>query len=402
MIVAAARLNAVRASPSMSARARVEALRAGGRKVIDLTIGEPDFDTPEHVIFAGIEALRHGQTRYTGSNGTVAVREAIARKFVRENGLSYAAGEIVVGTGAKQLIYSALRATLNEGDEVVIPAPYWVSYPDLVLLEGGKPVVVNCGAAQGFKIQPAQLEAAITPRTRWLILNSPNNPTGAVYSEQELRALADVLERHPHVWVMTDEIYEHFVYAGASHRSIVQVAPGLRSRALVVNGVSKSYAMTGWRLGYAAGPKELMGLLSVLISQSTSCASSIAQAAAVAALDGPQQSLRDSVTAYASRRKLLCDGLAQIPGIEASAPDGAFYVFAAVQGLLGQRTPDGTELREAADVVNFFIDVAGVATIDGNSYGAPGHVRMCFATDEASIVQACRSLKEACASLGRR
>lgn len=399
MIVAADRLSAVRPSPSMAARGRVEALRASGREVIDLTIGEPDFDTPAHVIAAGVEALQHGQTRYTGSTGTLAVREAIARKFERENGLRYAANEIVVGAGAKQLIYSALRATLNDGDEVVVPAPYWVSYPDLVLLEGGRPVVVDCGAAQGFKILPAQLEAAITPRTRWVVLNSPNNPTGAVYSAQELGALADVLARHPQVWVMTDEIYEHFVYAGASHRSIVQVAPALRSRALVVNGVSKSYAMTGWRMGYAAGPKELIGLIGMLISQSTSCASSIAQAATVAALDGPQQSLAHCVEAYARRRALLCEGLASIDGIDMTAPDGAFYVFPRIEGLWGHRTPDGAVLRTAVDVVNFFIDAAGVATIDGVSYGAPGHVRMCFATDEASLNKACRQLQAACASL---
>lgn len=337
--------------------------------------------------------------RYTGPNGTLAVREAIVRKFERENGLKYSPGEIVVGAGAKQLIYSALRATLNEGDEVVIPAPYWVSYPDLVLLEGGKPVVVDCGAAQNFKILPAQLEAALTPRTRWVVLNSPNNPTGAVYDVQELRALAEVLERHPHVWVMTDEIYEHFVYSGAEHHSIVQVAPFLRERALVVNGVSKSYAMTGWRLGYAAGPKELISLIVMLISQSTSCASSIAQAATIAALDGPQQSLVQSVEAYARRREVLLDGLSKVPGLTLSAPAGAFYVFPSVEALWGRETPDGFVLRTAADVVNFFIDAAGVVCIDGAAYGAPGHVRMCFATDDESVAAACVQLREACASL---
>ena len=288
MQLLASRLASVKPSPSMAAKSLVEALRAGGRTVIDFTIGEPDFPTPPHIVAAGVQALMSGQTRYTGSAGIPPLRKAIAAKLARENGLPYSAEQVVVGTGAKHVIYNALAATLNEGDEVIVPAPYWVSYPDMVALHGGKPVIVTSDERAGFKLVPEALERAITPRTRWLILNSPNNPTGAVYSAAELKALGEVLLRHPHVWLMTDEIYEHFVYGGVTHLSLVALVPELASRSLVVNGMSKAYAMTGWRIGYGAGPLLLTKAMTLLLSQSTSCAASMSQLAAGyrLALDG--------------------------------------------------------------------------------------------------------------------
>jgi aspartate aminotransferase len=398
MINTADRLRIIKPSPSATARARVDVARATGATIIDLTIGEPDFQTPVHIVEAGITAAKQGP-RYTGPAGTLMLREAIASKFYRQNGLAYEPREVIVGSGAKQIIFCAFAATLNEGDEVIIPAPYWVSYPDMVRLQGAFPVELLCPASQSFKLLPSQLEKAITPRTRWLLLNSPNNPSGAVYSETELAAIGAVLQRHPHVCVMSDEIYEEFIFEDAVHRSILNVVPALRSRTLIVNGVSKTYAMTGWRLGYAAGPKELIDAVSMLISQSTSCANSIAQAAAVAALNGPQEHLEPAIQLYKRRKKLMCDLLRGISGFALTDPEGAFYVFPSVEGLLGYQTPGGSILRNDVDVVNYFIDTAGVATIDGQSYGAPGYLRLCFAVDEDHITEGCSRLSRACALL---
>lgn len=389
------RLDGVKPSPSMAAKQRVDALRAVGRRIIDFTIGEPDFPTPPHIVQAGIDALLAGNTRYTASAGTPALRAAIAAKVARENSLFYSAEEIVVGCGAKQIIYDAFAATLNLGDEVIVPAPYWVSYPDIVALHGGKAVILPSGPEHGFKLTPGALEAALTPRTRWLVLNTPNNPTGAVYSEAELRALCDVLAGHPDVWLLTDEIYEHFTYGDASHVSPVALVPGLRERALVVNGMSKAYAMTGWRIGYGAGPKALVKAITVLLTQSTSCAASANQAAAVLALEGPQQCVKEAVSMFQARRDRMVELLNGIRGIACSRPDGAFYTFPSVHGLIGAVKPDGQVLADDPGVLMYFLDHAGVAAIDGASYGMPGYLRMSFATSIEQIEAGCAALARA-------
>jgi aspartate aminotransferase len=383
----------------MAAKSHVDALRAAGRNIIDFTIGEPDFPTPPHIVAAGIAALNAGRTRYTGAAGIPALRKAIAAKLANENGLAYTPDQIVVGTGAKHVIYNALAATLNEGDEVIVPAPYWVSYPDMVALHGGKPVIVTSDETTGFKLQPQALERAITPRTRWLVLNSPNNPTGAVYSPAELKALGDVLLRHPHVWVMTDEIYEHFVYGGAKHVPLLALVPGLASRALVVNGMSKAYAMTGWRIGYGAGPQALVKAITLLLSQSTSCAAAMSQVAAVTALEGPQQCVADARRLFGERRDRMVELLNRIRGIRCTAPDGAFYVFASVAGLIGATTPAGRRLSSDAEVAMYFTDMADVATIDGASYGLPLHLRLSFATAIEHIEAGCAALAGAVLAL---
>jgi aspartate aminotransferase len=395
MQLLATRLDAVKPSPSMAAKSHVDALRAAGRTIIDFTIGEPDFPTPAHIVAAGVQALTSGQTRYTGSAGIAPLRQAIARKLARENGLSYTPEQVVVGCGAKHVIYNALAATLNEGDEVIVPAPFWVSYPDMVVLHGGKPVIVASDERTGFKLVPQALEQAITPRTRWLILNSPNNPTGATYTAGELRALGEVLLRHPHVWLMTDEIYEHFVYGGARHVSLLALVPELASRALVVNGMSKAYAMTGWRIGYGAGPLPLIKAMTLLLTQSTSCAASMSQVAAVTALEGPQQCVADARRLFEQRRERMVDQLNRIRGIRCTPPDGAFYVFASVAGLIGATTPAGVKLSSDVDVMMYFTDVAGVACIDGASYGLPAHLRLSFATGIEQIEAGCAALARA-------
>ena len=393
------RIGQVRPSPSIAAKARVDALRASGRRIVDFTLGEPDFPTPAHIVQGGVAALLAGQTKYTGSAGTPALREAVARKLRRDNGLTYRVEEIVVGPGAKTLIFNAFAATLEAGDEVVVPAPYWVSYPDMVRLNGGVPVIAPSDAAGGFKLTPGVLEAALTPRTRWLVLNTPNNPTGAVYSRRELEGLAAVLRRHPHVWVMTDEIYEHFAYGGARHLSPLAVAADLAPRTLVVNGVSKAYAMTGWRIGYAAGPAALMKALTLLASQTTTCASAMSQAAAVVALDGPQDCVADARALFEGRRDRMVALLDAIPGIDCAAPDGAFYVFPCVAGLLGRTTHAGTRLASDVDVMRHLLDAAGVAVIDGESYGMPAHLRLSFATSTEQIEAGCAAIREAVGQL---
>jgi aspartate aminotransferase len=383
----------------MAAKALVDRLRAEGRSVVDFTIGEPDFATPPHIVAAGVQALAGGQTRYTASAGIAPLRRAIAAKLARENGLAYTPDQVVVGIGAKHVIYNALAATLNEGDEVIVPAPYWVSYPDMVALHGGKPVIVASDERTGVKLTPQALERAITPRTRWLILNSPNNPTGAVHSADELKALGDVLLRHPHVWLMTDEIYEHFVYGGARHASLVALVPQLAGRALVVNGMSKAYAMTGWRIGYGAGPLPLVQAMTLLLTQSVSCAPAMTQAAAVAALEGPQDCVADARRLFEQRRNRMVELLQAIPGLHCAPPDGAFYVFASVAGLLGARTPAGKTLASDVDVLMYFTEAAGVAAIDGGSYGLPAHMRLSFATAIEQIEAGCAALARAVEAL---
>ena len=394
-ILLAQRLGGVKPSPSMAAKTRVDAMRAAGRRIVDFTIGEPDFPTPRHIVDGGVAALMAGQTRYTASNGTPALRQAIADKLQRENALSYKPENIAVGNGAKHIIYNAFAATLNEGDEVVVPAPYWVSYPDMVALHGGTAVVVPSTATEGFKLTPAALDAAITPRTRWLVLNTPNNPTGAVYTRGELAALGEVLKRHPHVWLMTDEIYEHFVYGVAEHLSPLNVVPELAERTLVINGVSKAYAMTGWRIGYGAGPVSLIKAITMLLSQSTSCPGSMSQAAAVVALDGPQDAVAEAAALFGRRRDRMVQLLQAVPGFDCAPPDGAFYVFPSVAGLIGRTTPAGSVLSSDIDVVHYLLEHASVAAIDGTSYGMPNHLRMSFATGIDAIEQGCSFLQNA-------
>jgi len=395
----APRMRSVRPSPSMAAKQRVDSLRAEGRTIIDFTIGEPDFPTPPHIVTAGITALVGGDTRYTASAGTPALREAVAAKLRRENGIGFTAQQVVVGCGAKHIIYNALAATVGPGDEVIVPAPYWVSYPDMVALQEATPVIAPCSAASGFKLSAAELEAAITPRTRWLVLNTPGNPTGSVYSHAELTSLCEVLRRYPQVWVMSDEIYEHFVYGGAQHVSPLAVAPDLADRALVVNGLSKAYAMTGWRIGYGAGPASLIKAMNVLLMQSTSCAAAMSQAAAVTALEGPQACVQQAVSTFARRRDRIVERLDALPGFRCAPPDGAFYVFPSVEGLIGAHTPSGQALADDVAVMMYLLDAAGVATIDGTSYGMPGHLRFSFATSMEQIEAGCAALAQAVSQL---
>lgn len=397
--ITARRFDLIKASPSMGAKAKVDSLRAAGKRIVDFTIGEPDFATPQHVVQAGIAALLHGQTKYTAAAGTPALRTAIAGKLKRENGLELSPAQIVVGCGAKHIIFNAFAASLEADDEVIIPAPYWVSYPDMVAINGGTPVIVQCDESIGFKLTPQLLEKAITPRARWLVLNSPNNPTGAVYTRAELEALCAVLKSHPRVWLLTDEIYEHFVYGKAEHVSALAVASYLADRTLVVNGVSKAYAMTGWRIGYGAGPSQLMQTLSLLMSQSTTCPSAISQSAAIAALEGPQEGVMDAAALYRIRRDLMLARLKDVPAIHCTVPDGAFYLFPSVAKLVGVKDHHGIEMKSDVDVVNFFLDAAGVASIDGSSYGMPGHVRFSFANSAEEIEEGCERIRAAVASL---
>lgn len=393
------RIQRIKPSPSTAARAKVVALEAGGAKIIDLTIGEPDYDTPDHIKQAGVDAIWAGQTKYTPVAGTAALRKAVADKFRRENGIEFTTSQIFVGSGAKQVIYNALACTLNRGDEVIVPAPYWVSYPDMVLLHGGTPVIVPCSVGNGYKMTAKNLEAAITPKTRWLIINTPCNPSGATYSEEELRALADVLLHHPQVWVMTDDIYEHLFYAQRGFHTLAQVEPALRPRTLTVNGVSKAYAMTGWRIGYAGGPAALIEAMAKLQSQSTSCVSSISQAAAVAALNGPQQSVRASAAMLRERRDLALDVLREARGITCIAPDGAFYLFPSCAGLMGKRTPAGTVIETDTDFTLYLLEQESVAVLDGASYGISPSFRLSIATSTANLLEGCKRVVRACAAL---
>ncbi|MBN9528828.1 MAG: pyridoxal phosphate-dependent aminotransferase [Alphaproteobacteria bacterium] len=395
----AARLGAIEVSPIIAVMARARALKAAGRDVIALGFGEPDFDTPEHVQEATIAAMRRGETRYTAIDGTPALKQAIAHKFATENGLTYAPEEITVATGAKQVIYNAMMATLDDGDEVIIPAPYWSSYLDIALIAGGRPVVPVCSQQDGFKLTPAALAGAITPRTRWLFLNSPSNPTGAAYSAAELAALAEVLRAHDHVWVMSDDIYEHLRYGDTPFATIAAVAPDLKPRVLTLNGVSKAYCMTGWRLGYAGGPAALVKAMAVVQSQSTSSPSSLSQAGAVAALSGPQDLIAEHNAIFRERRDLVVAALNRIAGVECPVPDGAFYVYPSVAGLIGRRTAKGALIASDADLVAYLLEEADVAVVPGSAFGLSPHVRLSYATDTATLAEACRRIAVACSVL---
>jgi aspartate aminotransferase len=373
------RVRRIKPSPSSSAADRANQLRREGRSIVNLVVGEPDFDTPAHIRAAAARAMEAGQTRYTALAGTVELRQAIAAKLARENGLTYGVDEIVVTNGAKSAIYTAFAVTLEPGDEVIIPAPYWVSYPDMALACDGTPVPVPCPESDGFKLTPDRLEAAITPRARWLILNSPSNPTGATYSADEYKALAEVLARHPHVLVMTDDIYEHIRFEGGTAPHLLASAPDLRDRTLAINGVSKTYAMTGWRIGWAAGPAALIRAMETLLSQSASNACSVSQAAAVEALNGDQSFVADSVAIYRQRRDRVVAGLSAIPGLSCRLPEAAFYVYVNCGGLLGATTPEGRTLETDGDVTLYLLD-NGVAMIAGEAYGLSPYFRLSIAT----------------------
>jgi aspartate aminotransferase len=393
------RLQRIKPSPSSAAQDRANQLRREGKDIVNLVVGEPDFDTPAHIRRAACEAIERGETRYTMSAGTPTLRQAICDKLMRENGLSYRPNDIIVTCGAKHAIFNVLSVTLSPGDEVIIPAPYWVSYPDMTLACDGTPVVVNCREEDSFCLTASALEAAITPKTRWLLLNSPNNPTGAAYGTQDLRALADVLMRHPQVMLMTDDIYEHIRFDDQTLPHILAIEPALRDRTIVVNGVSKTYAMTGWRIGYAAGPTDIISAMETLQSQSTSNASSVSQAAALAALQGDHAFLAGFVATYRARRDRGLALINAIPGLHCREPGGAFYLFVNCGGLIGRRTPDGQLLQSDVDVVLYFLNAVGVAMIPGSAYGFGPYFRMSIATGVEHIEEGCRRIATAVANL---
>ncbi|HEY4068483.1 MAG TPA: pyridoxal phosphate-dependent aminotransferase [Burkholderiaceae bacterium] len=395
----ASRMQRIKPSPTSMATARVKALQAQGRNVLGLTSGEPDFDTPPHIVEAAYQAMKAGQTRYTVVDGTAELKRAVADKFKRENGLTYAPDQISVGNGGKQVIYNALTATVERGDEVIVPSPYWVSYPDMVLLNGGTPVAVACLPGNGYKLQPADLEAAITPRTKWLVLNSPCNPSGAAYTRSELRALGEVLLRHPQVWVLTDDVYEHLFYDGFEFATMAQAVPELAARTLTVNGVSKAFAMTGWRIGYAGGPSELIKAMAKLQSQSTSNPSAVSQAAALAALTGPMEFLEGWRAEYTKRRDLVVGKLNAIAGLRCPTPQGAFYVYPDCSGLIGKRTPDGRVIEDDNALVLYFLDAQSVGTVQGAAFGLSPAFRISFATSTAELTEGCDRIARACAEL---
>ena len=393
------RMSQIAPSPSSLAGQRVRELRAGGRDVIGLTAGEPDFDTPEHIKEAAIRAMREGKTKYTDVGGIPELKAAVIEKFRRENRLEYAAGEVIVSSGAKQVIFNALMCLVQQGNEVIVPAPHWVSYPDMVRFAGAEPVVVSCAAANHFKLSPDQLERAITARTRCLILNSPNNPSGAAYTAEELEALAGVLRQHADVYVIADDIYEHLLYDGRRFATLASVAPDLKDRVLTVNGLSKAYAMTGWRIGYAGGPAPLISNMVKLQSQSTSCACAISQVAAIEALNGPQDFIPKTRQIFQARRDLLVRKINETPGLQCETPEGAFYVFASCKDLIGKRTPEGKIIRSDTDLTLHMVDTQGVVVIQGSAYGAPGFFRMSIAASEPLIEEAYGRIRRACEAL---
>jgi aspartate aminotransferase len=399
MSIIAERMAAIKPSPTIAVSSLARELKAAGRDVIGLGAGEPDFDTPDNVKAAAIAAIRAGQTKYTAVDGTPELKAAVAAKFARENGLDYRTDQISVGAGGKQIIYNALMATLDPADEVIIPAPYWVSYPDMTLLAGGTPVIVRCPEQTGFKLQPEDLEAAITPRTKWLILNSPNNPTGAAYTAEELRGLTEVLLRHEHVWLLSDDIYEHLVYDDFEFVTAAALEPRLKDRCLTMNGVAKAYAMTGWRIGYAGGPPELIKAMAKIQSQSTTNPCSISQAAAVEALNGPQDFIAPRRAVFEERRDLVVELLNQAPGIRCHRPEGAFYVYPSCAGVIGKRTQGGAELDDSESFARYLLEAEGVAVVHGAAFGLDPYLRISYATATELLEEACRRIIRACVAL---
>ncbi|MBB3473971.1 pyridoxal phosphate-dependent aminotransferase [Sphingomonas sp. BK345] len=394
-----AALDRINPSPTLAITSRVLELKRAGVDVIGLGAGEPDFDTPDFVKEAAIAAIRAGKTKYTNVDGTPELKEAIVAKFKRDNALDYTPAQISVNVGGKHTLFNALVATLDAGDEVIVPAPYWVSYPDVVQFAGATPVIVAAGADVGYKLTPAMLEAAITPRTKWVILNSPSNPTGAAYTVDELRELGAVFERHPHVWIFADDMYEHIVYDDFRFATIAEVCPSLYERTLTVNGCSKAYAMTGWRIGFAGGAPWLIKAMSKLQSQSTSNPCSIAQAAAVAALTGDQSFLKERAAAFQKRRDLVVGMLNHADGITCPTPEGAFYVYPDVSGVIGKATPAGRKIETDSDFVGYLLDDAKVAAVQGVAFGVSPAMRISYATSEALLTEACHRIQQACAAL---
>ncbi|WP_282181093.1 pyridoxal phosphate-dependent aminotransferase [Aliiroseovarius marinus] len=394
-----ATLDRVKPSPTIAVSTLAAELKAAGRDVIGLGAGEPDFDTPDNIKAAAKAAIDAGKTKYTAPDGMPELKQAICDKFKRENGLEYTPAQVSVGTGGKQILYNALMATLNPGDEVIIPAPYWVSYPDMVLLAGGEPVVVECPIETGFRMTPEQLEAAITPKTKWLIFNSPSNPTGAGYSRDELKALTDVLMRHPHVWVMTDDMYEHLAYGDFEFCTPAEVEPGLYDRTLTCNGVSKAYAMTGWRIGYAAGPVALIAAMRKIQSQSTSNPCSVSQWAAVEALNGTQDFIAENNKMFVRRRDLVVEMLNAAEGIECPVPDGAFYVYPSIKGCLGKTSAGGVKIDDDETFAKALLEEKGVAVVFGSAFGLSPNFRVSYATSDEALKEACTRIQDFCASL---
>lgn len=394
-----ARLTTVKPSPTIAITRLAGELRRGGADIIALSQGEPDFDTPEHIKTAAKTAIDNGATKYTDVDGTPELKAAIVQKFKNENGLEYETSNISVGTGGKQVIFNAFSATLDAGDEVIIPAPYWVSYPDMVLLTGGTPVTVSCGEDSGFKLTATALESAITQRTKWLVLNSPSNPTGAGYTAAELRSIADVLLRHPRVLVLTDDMYEHIRYDGFEFATIAAVEPRLRDRVLTCNGVSKAYAMTGWRIGYAGGPQELIKAMATIQSQSTTNPSSVSQAAAIAALTGPLDFLQERNAVFQERRDLCLAAFNSTEGLTCRTPDGAFYLFPSCQGVIGKVKPDGTTIENDVSFATYLLESVGVAVVPGSAFGLGPYFRISFATSTERLRTACARIGNACAKL---
>ena len=399
MSIIAESLGRIKPSVTIAVTTKAAELKAAGRDVIGLGAGEPDFDTPDNIKDAAIRAITEGRTKYTAVDGIPELKKAICAKFKRDNNLDYEPSQISVGTGGKQIIYNALIATLNPGDEVLIPAPYWVSYPDMVLLGGGEPVFVPTTAASKFKMKPEDLEAAITPKTKWLIFNSPSNPSGAGYSHNELKALTDVLLRHPQVWILTDDMYEHLVYGEFKFATPAEVEPKLYDRTLTMNGVSKSYAMTGWRIGYGAGPVELIKAMAKVQSQSTSNPCSISQYAAVEALNGPQDFIAERAKVFEERRDLVVSMLNQASGLSCPTPEGAFYVYPSCAGCIGKKTPEGKVISNDFDFVSALLETEGVAVVHGEAFGLSPHFRVSYATSTEALTEACGRIQRFCASL---
>lgn len=402
MALLADRLKRIKPSPTLAVAAKAKGLKAEGRDIIDLGLGEPDFDTPDFVKDGAIAAIRAGQTKYTVVDGTPELKKAICAKFKRENGLDYVPEQVSVGNGGKQVLFNALLASVNPGDEVIIPAPYWVSYPDMVMFAEGTPVIVQGAQENGFKITAEQLQKAITPKTKWVILNSPSNPTGAAYTAAEMKALTDVLVKNPHVYVMSDDIYEHLVYDGFTFKTPAQIEPSLYDRTLTVNGVSKAYSMTGWRIGYAAGPKDLIKAMALLQSQSTSNPCSISQAAAVTALSGDQSFLDGWRKTYAERRDLVVGLLNKADGITCPKPEGAFYVYASCAGAIGKETPGGKVIATDEDFVTYLLESEGVACVHGGAFGLSPYFRISYATSTKALEDACARIQRACGALRQR
>ena len=400
MTFLSATLDRVKPSPTMAVTAKAQELKAAGVDVIGLGAGEPDFDTPLNIQAAGKAAIDAGHTRYTAVDGIPELKEAICAKFKRDNNLTYTPAQVTVGTGGKQVLYNAFMATLNPGDEVIIPAPYWVSYPDMVLLGGGEPVFIEATLETSFKITADQLEAAITPKTKWFLFNSPSNPTGAGYSWDELKALTDVLLRHPHVWVLTDDMYEHLAFDGFTFCTPAQVEPQLYDRTLTMNGVSKAYAMTGWRIGYAAGPEHLIKAMRKVQSQSTSNPCSISQHAAVEALNGPQDFLGPNATLFQRRRDLVVDGLNACRGITCPVPEGAFYVYPSIAGCIGKTSAKGAKITNDEDFATALLEETGVAVVFGAAFGLSPYFRVSYATSDDQLSEACARIKAFCEGLG--